>query len=124
MRVVFDTGALIALERRQKSALEVLQVANEDGDDLVVPAVVVAEWWRAGKREKERARILRFFKFETPTPQVARLAGVAMGLVGAGLGDALVMAGASIHGDVVYTSDIRDFARLNELFTTVVVERI
>lgn len=124
MRIVFDTGAMIALERRQRTALEVLQLAKEDGEELVIPAAVVAEWWRAGKREKERSRILRLFKFEAPTPQVARLAGVAMGLVGAGLADALVMAGASVHGDVVYTSDVRDFARLNEVFPSVVVERI
>ena len=124
MRIVFDTGALIALERHQKTALDVLKLAREDSEELVVPAVVVAEWWRAGRREKERSRLLRLFKFEAPTAHVARLAGAAMGLVGAGLGDALVMAAASIEGDVVYTSDVRDFARLNEIFPTVVVERI
>jgi predicted nucleic acid-binding protein len=124
MRIVFDTGAFIALERRQKSALEVLRVAADDGDDLIAPAAVVAEWWRAGKREKARAAILRAFQFEAPTYHVARLAGVAMGLVGAGLGDALVMAAASIHGDVVYTADVADFARLSTLFPNVVVERI
>jgi hypothetical protein len=55
---------------------------------------------------------------------VAQLAGVAIGLVGAGLGDALVMAGASILGDVVYTSDVYDFLRLNTVFPSVVVQRI
>lgn len=124
MRIVFDTGAFIALERRQKTALELLRVAAEDGDDLIAPAPAVAEWWRAGKREKERARILRAFKFESPTFHVARLAGVAMGRVGAGLGDALVMAGASIQGDVVYTSDVDDFVRLGEVFPSVIVQRI
>jgi predicted nucleic acid-binding protein len=124
MRIVFDTGAFIALERRQKSALEVLRIAADDGDELIAPAVCVAEWWREGKREKERSRILRAFRFEAPTLQVARLAGVAMGSVGAGLGDALVMAGASIQGDVVYTSDVDDFRRLNTLFPSVVVLRI
>lgn len=124
MRIVFDTGAFIALERRQKTALEVIRVAADDGDDLIAPAAAVAEWWRAGKREKERASILRAFKFEAPTLHVARLAGSAMGLVGASLGDALVMAGASIHGDVVYTSDVDDFARLNTVFPHVVVERV
>jgi predicted nucleic acid-binding protein len=124
VRVVFDTGAFIAVERRQKTALEVLRVAAEDGDDLIAPAPAVAEWWRAGKREKERASILRAFKFEAPTLHVARLAGSAMGLVGASLGDALIMAGASLHGDVVYTSDVDDFARLNTVFPNVVVERI
>jgi predicted nucleic acid-binding protein len=124
VRIVFDTGALVALERRQKSALEVLQLASEDGHELIVPAVALAEWWRRGRREKERARLVRLFDFEAPTAHIARLAGVAIGLVGAGLGDALVMAAASIHGDVVYTSDLRDLERLNEVFPTVIVERI
>jgi predicted nucleic acid-binding protein len=124
VRIVFDTGALIALERRQRTALDVLRVAAEDGDALIVPAPAVAEWWRAGKREKERARILRAFEFEAPTAHVARLAGAAIGLVGAGLGDALIMAAASIQGDVVYTSDVRDFTRLNAVFPSVIIERI
>jgi predicted nucleic acid-binding protein len=124
MRIVFDTGALIALERRQRTALEVLRIAADDGDELIVPAAALAEWWRAGKREKERSRIVRAFLFESPSLQVARLAGVAMGLVGAGLGDALVMAGASIQGDVVYTSDMHDFLRMSPLFPSVVLQRI
>lgn len=124
MRIVFDTGAFIALERRQRTALEILRVAAEDGDDLVAPAAAVAEWWRRGRREKERARILRAFRFEAPTAHVARLAGVAIGLVGAGLGDALVMATASVEGDVVYTSNVDDLVRLTTVFPNVVVLRI
>ncbi len=124
MRIVFDTGAFIALERRQRTALEVLRVAAEDGDELIAPASVIAEWWRLGKREKERATVLRAFAFEPPNAYVARLAGAAMGLVGAGLGDALVMAGASVQGDVVYTADIDDFTLLNSVFPNVVVLRI
>lgn len=124
MRIVFDTGAFIALERRQKTALEVLRIAAEDGDELIAPAVAVAEWWRAGRRERERAKLLRAFAFESPSVQVARLAGVAIGLVGAGLGDALVMAAASVQGDVVYTSDVDDLSRLSDVFPTVVVQRI
>lgn len=124
MRIVFDTGAFIALERRQRTALEVLRVAAEDGDELIAPAPVVAEWWRAGKREKERAKILRAFTFESPSLHVARLAGVAIGVAGAGLADALVMAAASILGDVVYTADMDDLTALNGFFPTVVVLRI
>ena len=124
MRIVFDTGAFIALERRQRTAREVLRIAAEDGDELVAPAAAVAEWWRAGKREKERSRILRAFKFEGSDLRTAQLAGVAMGLTGAGLGDALVMACASMHGDVVYTTDLEDFLRLNTVFPAVVVQRI
>lgn len=124
MRIVFDTGAFIALERRQRTAREVLRIAAEDGDELIAPAVAVAEWWRAGRREKERSRILRAFTFEPPTERIARRAGVAIGIVEAGLGDALVMATASIQGDVVYTSDLDDFVRLNTVFPNVVVMRV
>jgi predicted nucleic acid-binding protein len=124
VRIAFDTGAFVALERRQRTALEVLRVADEDGDDLIAPASAVAEWWRRGKREKQRAAILRAFRFEAPTLHVAQLAGVAMGLVGASLGDALVMAAASVQGDVVYTADVEDFERLRRVFPAVVVQRI
>ena len=78
-----------------------VRVAADDGDDLIAPAPARAEWRWAGEQEKGRAAILRAFKFEAPTLHIARLAGSAMGLVGAGLGDALIMAAASIYGDVV-----------------------
>jgi len=89
-----------------------------------VPSVVIAEWWRRGKREKERAQILRTLVVEPPSDHVARLAGVAVGLVGAGVVDAIVMASASLRGGVVYTSDADDFARLNDVFRNVRIETI
>jgi hypothetical protein len=47
-----------------------------------------------------------------------------MGRVKASLGDARVMAAASVQGDVVYTSDVDDFTGLNDVFPNVVVQRI
>lgn len=91
---------------------------------MVVPSVVIAEWWRQGKREKERAQILRTLVVEPPDERVARLAGIAVGLVGAGVVDALVMASASLRGGLVYTSDPDDFDRLAEVFGNVRVEAI
>jgi hypothetical protein len=64
------------------------------------------------------------FEFEAPSLEVSRRAGVAIGLVGAGIGDALIMAGASMQGDVVYTSDVEDFKRLRTVFPNVIVLRI
>ncbi len=124
MRIVFDTGAFIALERRRRTALELLRLAADDGDELIAPAVAVAEWWRSGKREKERTKILRAFRFESADIHISKLAGMAMGMVGATLGDALVMAAASVQGDVVYTSDLDDLLRLNDVFPNVAVMRI
>ncbi len=77
------------------------------------PTVVVAEWWRAGKREKERVTLLRSLRVEALHESTARLAGIALGLVrGATTIDAIVMASAATRGDIVYTSDATDLEAL------------
>lgn len=113
MGLTFDTGALIGLERRRHAMRAVYATAVSHRVPITVPAVVIAEWWRAGVHEKERAIILRSVKVEPLTDYVARLAGVALGLVrGAGTIDAIVMASASLRGDTVYSSDPDDLAKL------------
>lgn len=113
MGLTFDTGALIGLERRRHAMRAVYATAVTHRVPITVPAVVVAEWWRAGVHEKERATILRSVRVEPLTDYVARLAGIAVGLVrGAGTIDAIVMASASLRGDTVYSSDVGDLARL------------
>jgi predicted nucleic acid-binding protein len=113
--LTFDTGALIGLERRRHAIRKVFAAAIEHGVPIVVPTVVIAEWWRAGAREKERTEILRAVLLEELGLHVARLAGVAVGLVhGAGTIDAIVMASASLRGDTVYTSDPDDLAALRD----------
>lgn len=123
-RVVLDTGALIALERGQQGIRKIHRLAVECGYQLVAPTPVIAEWWRGGRREKERAKILRTLFLEPPDGHVARLAGAAIGIVGASIVDALVMASASLRGDVVYTSDVDDLERLREVFPNVQLERV
>lgn len=113
MGLTFDTGALIGLERRRHAMREVYATAIAHHVPITVPVVVIAEWWRAGMREKERATILRSVRVEPLDDYTARLAGVAMSLVrGAGTIDAIVMASASLRGDTVYTSDPNDLAAL------------
>jgi predicted nucleic acid-binding protein len=111
--LTFDTGALIALERRHHAMRKVYDAAVSNGFVITVPTVVVAEWWRAGRREKERAMLLRSVRVEPLFDPVARLAGVALGMVrGAGAIDAIVVASASLRGDTVYTSDVGDLGAL------------
>lgn len=123
MGLTFDTGALIGLERRRATIRKVFATAIENAVPIVVPTVVIAEWWRRGAHEKERTTILRAVRVEVLDVYVARLAGIAIGLVpGAGTIDAIVMASAASRGDVVYTSDVEDLARLRDLvpeFSTV-----
>ena len=121
---MFDTGALIALERGRLGMREVHRLSTEHGYEMVATTPVIAEWWRKGKREKERMKLLRTFVVEPPDAYIARLAGAAIGLVGAGVVDALVMASASLRGDTVYTSDMRDFERLRDVFPNVHLEPV
>lgn len=113
MGLTFDTGALIGLERHRHAMRGVYATAITHHVPITVPAIVIAEWWRAGLHEKERATILRSVRVEPLSDYVARLAGVAVGLVrGAGTIDAVVMASASLRGDTVYTSDPNDLGVL------------
>jgi predicted nucleic acid-binding protein len=123
-RVMFDTGALIALERGDQRIRKVHRLATDHGYQMVGITPVIAEWWRRGKREKERANLLRTLVIEPPDVHVARLAGEAIGLVHATVVDALVMAAASLRSDTVYTSDVGDLERLLEVFPTVELEPV
>jgi predicted nucleic acid-binding protein len=115
MGLTFDTGAMIGLERRRHTIRKVFATAALAEVPIVVPTVVIAEWWRRGAREKERTEILRAVRIEPLGAHVARLAGIAVGLVpGAGTIDAIVMASASLRGDTVYTSDLDDLAALRD----------
>lgn len=113
--LTLDTGALIALERKRHAMRLVFATAVEEEVPIVVPAVVITEWWRRGHREKDRAALLRAVRVEPLTQPLARLAGEALGLVpGATAIDAIVMASASLRSDTVYTSDPRDLLALRD----------
>lgn len=128
MGLTFDTGALIGLERSRHYMRKVYDVAVSHDVRITVPSVVVAEWWRAGEKEKERARILRSVVVEPASDLVARLAGVALTLVPrAQTIDAIVMASAAQRSsEIVYTSDPKDLEMLRDCvpqFGTIRIER-
>jgi len=116
--ITLDTGALIALERRRQRIWKVLHRAHELGIVPIVPADVLAEWWRG--RSDIREHILGSVVIEPLTGELARLAGESIAAVkGATSVDAIVMASAARRGDAVYTSDIEDLERLRGFFPTV-----
>jgi predicted nucleic acid-binding protein len=116
--LTFDTGALIALSRGDKRMRSVLVAAQERRAVITVPAVVVAEWWRA---ESKRSRlILSRISVELVSERLAMIAGEALAAVpGATAIDAIVMASAAQRGDAVFTSDIEDLDRLRRHFPEV-----
>lgn len=117
----FDTGMLIALERRKQRATEAFRNIVRRGFLPIVPAVVYVEWWRA--RSDIREEILAAVVVEDMPPWLCRAAGEALGAVkGSSLADAVVMASAALRGGgVVYTSDVADLERLQGHFPTVMV---
>jgi predicted nucleic acid-binding protein len=116
--LTFDTGALIALERRRQRIARVYTTALADGITVTVPIVVVSEWWRG--HSKHRDTVLRGVRVESVDLELAKTAGEALAAVpGATVVDALVMASAARRGDVVYTSDFDDLDRLRAYFPTV-----
>ena len=118
--LTFDTGALIALERRRQRIARAYATAVADRALVTVPAVVVAEWWRG--RTDVRDLILRGLRIEDTGASLAKLAGEALSAVpGATPIDAIVMASAAQRGDIVYTSHPGDLDRLRAFFPAVTV---
>lgn len=111
----YDTGMLIALERKRARALAIHERLFERAIPVTVPWVVVAEFWRG--RTDRREAILRSVDIEAASIALAQRAGEALAAVGgATIVDAVVMASAAARGDVVYTSDFDDLAALQRRF--------
>jgi predicted nucleic acid-binding protein len=114
--ITFDTGALIALERKSARMLRVVAGLAASSARITVPTVVVAEWWR-GRPSARMARLLEGVEIEALDFRLAKLAGDAMAAVrGATPIDAIVMASAAQRGDAVFTSDVGDLAKLAGFF--------
>ena len=113
----FDTGALIALERRDVGMAIKLRVLHQAGVPITIPANAVVEWWR---KEHGQAAILDLGTVEPVTESLAKVAGESLGKVrGATAIDATVMASAAQRGDRVFTSDPPDMERLKGHFRSV-----
>jgi hypothetical protein len=93
----FDTGMLIALERRKRRATEAFRAIVQRGFLPIVPAVVYVEWWRG--RTDISEEILAAVIVEDMPALLCRAAGEALAAVkGSTLADAVVMASAALRG--------------------------
>ena len=118
VRITFDTGALIALERRKAGIARVYTTAVAVGVIVVVPSVAVAQWWQGASNARDR--ILRGVRVEQTDTLLMKQAGEARARVrSATTIDAIVMACAARNGNVVYTSDVGDLEALREAFPDV-----
>ncbi len=115
--LVLDAGALIALDRNDRGAWAMLRVAADDATTVLVPAGVIAQAWRNGRRQALLSRALSHCDEVPLDGVVARAAGLLCGRAGTAdvidASVAITAAGVARHGDVaIITSDPDDIRRL------------
>jgi predicted nucleic acid-binding protein len=114
--VVFDAGALIALERRDDRVLGVLDILERAKAFAHVPAGVVAQVWRGSPRQHAVAKMLRSkaLRVEAMTEDIALRIGLLLASTGTrDVVDAHVALLTRSLGAVVLTSDPDDLKRLD-----------
>lgn len=122
--LTLDAGALIAFERNDRRIVSLLARAIHHEVALVVPAGVIGQVWRDGRRQARLARFLAADKVEIEVldDRRAREAGQLCGLRGtADVIDAAVVVGARARGDRIVTSDPEDLERLDPRIDLIVV---
>lgn len=118
--VTFDTGMLIALERRKSGALALLRACRLSKARITIPAAVVAEWWRGA-----HPALLEGSTLEPLSAELARSAGMLLAQThGANAIDAIVIASAAQRRDLVVTGDQTDLDVLAREVDGVDVERL
>lgn len=113
MRVILDSGALIALEDNERRMWRRLKGALQAESPPKTHGGVVAQVWRGGTgRQARLARALRAVEVVPLDAELGRRAGVL--LARCGLQDAIdaALAAMADHGDEIITSDPDDLAIL------------
>ncbi|HLG00511.1 MAG TPA: PIN domain-containing protein [Acidimicrobiia bacterium] len=127
-RLILDSGAVIALSRRDDRARAALAAAWEVGADVSIPAVVVAETVRgSGPRDAPVNRVIAAVgEVGVADEATGRVAGALLGAAKSEATiDALVVADAIERGGgVILTADPDDLGRVAEGHTEVVIEAL
>lgn len=111
--IVLDAGALIAVDRGDRSMLARLKAAQDAGTGLRTSAIVVAEAWRdSGGRQARLARLLQATDVRPVDEAAGRAAGELLGRASASTTVDAVLVLVAEPGDVILTSDTEDVGRL------------
>lgn len=102
--LVYDTGALLAAERRHRGLWALHEQSLAGGIRPVVPVMVLAQAWR-GTPHANLSRLLRGCQVTPDTEELGKAAGAICGRAGTfDVIDALVVVSA-LRLDAVVTSD-------------------
>jgi hypothetical protein len=103
---VYDAGALIAFDNNDRRMWARHKLALDDGRDIHVPAVVVGQAWRDGRRQVQLARALAGCRADPVGLETSKSAGVLCGRSGtADVVDAAVVVVAAALRAIIWTSD-------------------
>jgi hypothetical protein len=114
--IVFDAGALIAFEKADRKVVAIVARALERRADITIPAGVVGQVWRDGRRQVPLVRLLAsdIVTVEALDDTRARAAGQLCAVSHTSdVIDASVILCAQTHGAAVLTSDPDDLRRLD-----------
>lgn len=111
--LILDAGALLAVDRDDRTMIARLHVAERTGVELRSNAMVVAQVWRDRRgRQVSLARLLQAVDVRAVHPSDGRKAGLL--LADAGTADAIdaTVVLLAAPGDRIVTSDPADLTRL------------
>ena len=111
--VTYDTGALVAAERNDRTMWALHAGYLELEVVPTVPAPVLAETWRGGPRSAPLSRLLAMCDVEPMVEDHARRVGELAGRARHDdVVDVCVVEGASRRHDAIVTADVGDIRRI------------
>lgn len=113
MSIVLDAGALVAVERGDRTMIALIKGERDEARAPVTHGGVIGQAWRGGRgRQAELARALRGVDVRALDDDLGRRAGVLLGA--AGLSDVIDAALVLIadDGDEIFTADPADLGDL------------
>ncbi|MDA3627885.1 PIN domain-containing protein [Saccharopolyspora sp. WRP15-2] len=114
--LVLDAGALISVENNPRGKVYgACRDLLETGNRALLPAVVLAQVWRASPRQAQLGVLRRMCQSVPFTDEMAEAVGRLLAASGtADVVDAAVVVAAISHGTAVLTSDPVDLRKLSD----------
>jgi hypothetical protein len=114
--LTLDAGALVAIDHHDRRVMAMLALARANAVTVTIPAGVLAQVWRDGRRQARIARLLssRGVEIEPLDKMRALEAGQLCGMRGTSdVIDASVVLCAKARGHRIISSDVDDLGRLD-----------
>jgi hypothetical protein len=112
VKAILDAGALIAVDRRDRTIGARLRVLQQQGTPVRASSAVVGQVWRDGRKQVNLARVLAGVGIEALGKDDGRRIGELLALAASvDVVDAHVALMAAV-GDLVLTSDPADIRKL------------